>query len=239
MHSATGQEPFIPDFCIQLVLCSKVNAFKYGRLSYHVKSNLQMIASQSKKQDWEIFSKQECIPVGCVPSAAVAVSVGRSARHLPLWTEWQTGLKNYLAATMLQIVTRMHSSRMCTAHFSDHLGDVCPGGVCLGVGCTPSCPLHAWIHVSPLWTEFLTNVYENITFPQLLLWVVIKLLLLFVWSKCVEHSELTHKMCQIEFELQDKTHVKLCSFPFSEFLPCCSKVRMQMVKWSTPTGEKF
>ena len=37
------------------------------------------------------------------------------------------------------ILTRMHSSRMRTARFSDHLG-VCPGGV------HPPDPLHAEIH---------------------------------------------------------------------------------------------
>ena len=31
------------------------------------------------------------------------------------------------------------------------------------------CPLHAGIHTSPLWIEFLTHAYEHITFAQILL----------------------------------------------------------------------
>ena len=77
-----------------------------------------------------LTTQQECIPVGCVPSTAMAVfgrgclptgvfargrvsargwlpggclpGEGVSARHRPLWTEWQTGVKtlpcrNYVA----------------------------------------------------------------------------------------------------------------------------------------------
>ena len=56
----------------------------------------------------------------------------------PLWTEWQTGAKILPCPKLcLQAVTRMHSSRMRTAHISCHPwgGDVCLGGVCLGRVC--------------------------------------------------------------------------------------------------------
>ena len=55
---------------------------------------------------------------------------------------------------------------MRTIRCSSRLGGVVSwvgvvsGGVCLG-GVHP--------HDTPLWTEFLTHAYENITFPQLLL----------------------------------------------------------------------
>ena len=61
----------------------------------------------------------------------------------------------------------MHSSRMRTVRCSNRLlgggEDVCAGG--LPRGCLPD---------TPLWTEFLTNACENITFPQLRLRTVIK-----------------------------------------------------------------
>ena len=61
--------------------------------------------------------------------------------------------------------TRMHSSRMRTVRCSDRRGwGVCPeGGVCQEV-CIPAC---TEADTPPPWTEFLTHVCENITFPQL------------------------------------------------------------------------
>ena len=69
----------------------------------------------------------------------------------------------------------MHSSRMRTVRCSGCLGGrVClggclPGGVylggCLPRGCLPRGvhPLGPKVRHPPLWTEFLTHVYENIT----------------------------------------------------------------------------
>ena len=55
---------------------------------------------------------------------------------------------------------------MRTAHLltvTRSAGGGLPGGVC---------QKECWDRT--LWTEFLTNTCENITFPQLLLWAVIK-----------------------------------------------------------------
>ena len=90
---------------------------------------------------WEDFpdpftvsiTQQECNPVGCVPSIAVAISGGRG---LP----WGC-----------------LPSRGC----------VCLEG-CLARGCM--C-LQRGVYTPPLWTD----TCKNITFPQLLLWAVIKL----------------------------------------------------------------
>ena len=81
---------------------------------------------------------QECIPVGCVPSAAVAVSGGRGVCPEGGWGVCPGG------------------------------GGVCPGGLsgwggCLARGCTASLPV-----------ERMTDACENITFPQLMLQMVIK-----------------------------------------------------------------
>ena len=77
---------------------------------------------------------------------------------------------------------RMHSSEMRTVRCSGRLGGrgVCPGegvcqwgrggGVCPGEGCV----CLEGSYTSPLWTEFLTHAYENITFPQLLLRTVMR-----------------------------------------------------------------
>ena len=85
-------------------------------------------------------------------------------------------------------VTRMHSSRMRTIHCSGRLlGEGC-GGVCLGRGCLPGgvclggiclgsvylgggwCLPRAGIHLCPV--NRMTDTCENITFTQLLLWMV-------------------------------------------------------------------
>ena len=54
---------------------------------------------------------------------------------------------------------------MCTDRCSGRRGGCLPGG-----GQGVSAPVHAGIHPPPLWIEFLTHAYENITyitFPQL------------------------------------------------------------------------
>ena len=72
------------------------------------------------------------------------------------------GSKHIFARTIVTdvYVTRMHSSGMSTVRCSGRLG-----GGCLPRGWRgPS----AWgVYTSPMWTEFLTHAYENITFPQL------------------------------------------------------------------------
>ena len=91
-------------------------------------------------------SEQEYIPVGCVPFTAVAVGGGGSAQEgcLP-------------RGVFAQEVSAKGVSDQGEG-VSDW-EDVWPGrGVC---------PVHARIHTSPLWTEFLTHVFENIIFPQL------------------------------------------------------------------------
>ena len=85
---------------------------------------------------------------------------GRPPRQSPLGTVMSGQYASYWNAFLL---TRMHSSRICTAHCSGCLmRGVCLGGVCLG-GCTPP----------PPWTKFLTHACENITLTQLCLRTVI------------------------------------------------------------------
>ena len=89
-------------------------------------------------------TKQECIPVGCVPSASVAILGGgegclsggclpRGVRPGSVYPGW------------------------CLPRGLSVQGDVCPRG-CLSRGVSTPPPL----------TEFLTHACENITFPQLL-----------------------------------------------------------------------
>ena len=77
------------------------------------------------------------------------------------------------------IITRMRSSRMHTTHFSGCLScHTCPRAmharchVC-PLLCTPPPCMHAPLPHTPLWTEGMKHSCENITFPQLLLWAVI------------------------------------------------------------------
>ena len=49
-------------------------------------------------------------------------------------------------------------------------GSVCPAGCLPGMGGMSAWGVSAWqggVHLPPLWTEFLTQTCENITFPQL------------------------------------------------------------------------
>ena len=108
------------------------------------------------------YLKQECIPVRCIPSIAVAVS---GAGGVCLWRGVCWGLGVCLSMGCL------------------------PRGVCLGgvfLGCLPRVYLPRGVHPSgprgrhpweseadPPWIEFLTHACENITFPQLLLRMVI------------------------------------------------------------------
>ena len=83
--------------------------------------------------------QQECIPVGCVPSAAVAVG----GVCLPGGC--------ITACTGRGVSAPVHA------------------GIQRGVsakGCLPQCTL-GYTPPTPLWTEFLTHACENITFPQL------------------------------------------------------------------------
>ena len=75
-------------------------------------------------------------------------------------------------------ITRMHSSRMSTVRCScsGRLGG--GGGVCLGAVCPGrGCVCVSGGYTPSLWTEFLTHACENITFLQLLLWMVISKIL--------------------------------------------------------------
>ena len=97
------------------------------------------------------FSKnsnnQECILVGCVPSAAVAMSIPACIGHCV--SQHALGRGMYPS---------MHWRGGCFPR-----GSVCPGGVCPG-WCVPQHPLR---QTPPLRTEWLTDRYKNITFPQL------------------------------------------------------------------------
>ena len=96
-------------------------------------------------------SKQECIPVGCVPFAAVAVC----------WDVCPGSV--CLGRGICPLVG------VCLG------GGGCAGGICMGCVCSGgvSAPVHAGIQTPLLWTEFLTHACENITFLQLRLRTVI------------------------------------------------------------------
>ena len=120
---------------------------------------------------------QECTPVGYVPSAAVAISpatLAPPAMHAPT-------MHNPLPCMPPATHTPLpHTHPPCHA---------CP------LPHTPPC------HACPpathtLWTEFLTHAYENITFPQLLLWTVIMtcMRVFLDISRCLKKQYLTYKL---------------------------------------------
>ena len=100
-----------------------------------------------------MHKKQECIPVGCVLSAAVAT--GGSARGCVCPGEGcQPGRVSARGVSAKGCLCQGVSTRGCLP------GECLPGG---GV----VYPVHAGIHTTPLWTEWLTDRCKNITFPQL------------------------------------------------------------------------
>ena len=115
-----------------------------------LESDLEM--DKCKDRSIRILVQQECIPVECVPSAAVAVCCGGC---LPGGVVCPGGRRQPAGG-----------GGVCL---------VCPewclpggGGFCLGV----VRPGGVW-QIPPLWTKFLTHACVNITFPQLRLRMVI------------------------------------------------------------------
>ena len=94
--------------------------------------------------------------------------------HLCATEIWSEKLSYFWQQKLLSTnisVTRMHSSRMCTARSSSRPGG---GGVSTYIplgpapppGPGPPVPGTPRARHPPLWTEFLTHACENITFPQ-------------------------------------------------------------------------
>ena len=115
--------------------------------------------------------KQECIPVGCIPSAAVAI--------------WGC-LPKGVSASWGVCLGGVSALVGCLLRGVSAWGSVYPGE-CLPMGVHPpqtqrqtASPRPRGRYPpdpeaegdTPLWTEFLTHACENITFPQLLLRMV-------------------------------------------------------------------
>ena len=116
----------------------------------------------------EYIYQQESIPEVCVPSAAVTVMMG----GVP--AQWVYLLKEVY---LLMGCTCPGMYPPSGTVYLPGWGCTCQGEGCSCSGCVTargvSDPVHAGIHTTALWTEFLTNASENITFPQLGLWTVI------------------------------------------------------------------
>ena len=130
-----------------------------------LESDLEM--DKSKDRSIRILVQQECIPVECVPSAAVAVCCGGCLPGgvvCPGGRRQPAGGGGCLPSL----------SRVVSAQGGFCLGVVRPGR-CLSKGVSPQqgCLPILSGGVPPLWTKFLTHACENITFPQLRLRMVI------------------------------------------------------------------
>ena len=102
------------------------------------------------------ISEQECIPVGCIPSAAVAVSGGGwgvGGEVVCLRGVWPGGV--CLWGSLSNWVSAWGGVFVFGGGYLSN-GGVCPGGVCLGGE-----------HPTPV--DRMTDACENTTFPQLLL----------------------------------------------------------------------
>ena len=94
--------------------------------------------------------QQECIPVGCITSAAVSVCLGRVSAQVPRRVSAQGA--SAWGCLPSGVLPRVVSARRGSVQR----------------GCLPREGVHL-----PLWTEFLKQACENITFPQLRLLTVI------------------------------------------------------------------
>ena len=145
------------------------------------------------------IEKEECIPVGCVQSAAVAISPGMHApRHacppvmhapsppcmIPL--PHMPPCHACLPPHTLSPHTHPHTLPCHACHPLPRMPHPCHACPPL---CTPALPhtiphhvcppaIHAPHHACPPRTEFLTHASENVAFPQLRLRTVIKI---FTW----------------------------------------------------------
>ena len=90
--------------------------------------------------------KQECIPVGCVPSAAVAMSI-------PACTG-QGGVSQNALGREGCVYSSMHLACGVCIPACTGQGGVCPWG-CLPIGCVSQ---HALGQTHPPWTEWQTGV---------------------------------------------------------------------------------
>ena len=112
------------------------------------------------------------------PKWLTAVGLGRAQAMTLIFTQQIiVRHKTTTAALLHALKTRMHFSRMRTERSSSHPGSPpradTPPGARTPPDQTPLGP------GTPLWTEFLTHTYENITLPQLRLRAVIT-----QWSGC-------------------------------------------------------
>ena len=112
---------------------------------------------------FELFSKQECIPVGCVPPAEMAFSLATHApwpRTPPCHACSPATHAPCHACPLPHMPPAMHASSPCPCMPPVmHL----PGHTCPPPNMhTPPPAMH-----TPLWTEFLIHTCENITLPQL------------------------------------------------------------------------
>ena len=108
---------------------------------------------------------QLCIPVGRIPSAAVAISPAMHtpshkhppAMHAPLPSPAMHAPCNACHPLPCMPSLAMHAPLPCMPSPAMHVAPAMYAIPC---------------HTSPLWTEFLTHACENITFRQLLLQTV-------------------------------------------------------------------
>ena len=138
MSEHKSNQPVEDRFLQKIMLSVGPFLCSMNRLKYHAIKEKIMLCTIV-----QVFWKLECIPVGCVPSAAVAVcggdvcpgecvsaSVG-PARQVSAW------------GVCLGICPGGCLPGGCLP------GGCLPGGVCLGV----SALIHTGIHTCPLWTE--------------------------------------------------------------------------------------
>ena len=106
--------------------------------------------------EWKNISKQECIPVGCVPSAAVAAGGGRGVHPSMHWTGGVHPSMNWEGGVCIPACTGQGGVAACgvsaTPPWTELSVGVCPEGVCPG-GCLPHIPRpceqnnrHLWKH---------------------------------------------------------------------------------------------
>ena len=110
-------------------------------------------------------AQQECILVGCVPSAAVAVSPATHTHPTLPRMRLQTCTHPCHACppTTPTAVPPVMPTAMHAAYHT------CPPPHTSPPATRPSPATHVPCHVWPQWTEWLTDTCKNITFPQLLL----------------------------------------------------------------------
>ena len=141
----------------------------FKKIEFFIRFGLHTSREQSKHIDGN-FLGQECIPVECVPSAAVAISLAMHAPAMPAPCHAHPSCHTCPLPCMPPYHACPHQAQPlpCMPPAMHALGHACPL-TCMPPTTHAPASMHAPATPLPPLPHGQTDACENITFPQLLL----------------------------------------------------------------------